>query len=345
MLFCIIAFPYIFSQSAQEEASILREKVVTEAKKHVGVPYAWGGTTSAGMDCSGFIYTTVRDSVGIQLPRTVEAMYGFMTIVPDSKKEIGDVLFFITVGSRVSHAGIYIGNEQFIHSASDGPNTGVIVSSLKQTTWKNSYAGIGQFLPSAQSNTEGEQEKESVPSAPEETSVPLHNVQDFFNEVSLDFSATMLWNFFSSDSFLFNIRGASLQAHAKYTGWTTEPGLGVEVRFEPKMNIVQIPIYFTVSVPYGFRIYAGPVISFGNPVLIGSEEPIVASVFPGILGFSWQSPSAKIGNTELSFVQDITWTVFNSTDNSALPIGHSIVAGLVFSTGVRLSLDGKYLIR
>ncbi len=340
LFFIVLSFP-LYSQAAQEDAIALRQKVVTEAKKYVGVPYAWGGTTTSGMDCSGFIYTTVRNSVGIQLPRTVEAMYGFMRIVPNEKKEVGDVLFFVTVGNSVSHAGIYIGNEQFIHSASDGPNTGVIVSSLKQTTWKNSYAGVGQFLPASLPVEDVPPVEKVEPTMPDGSTVPQHDLQDFLDDTTIDFSATMLWNFYSTDSFLFNIRGASLQAHIKYTGWVTQPGIGLELRFEPRMGIVQVPIHFTVSVPYGFRLYAGPVLTFGNPKLIGNSQRISSSVFPGILGFSWQSPSATIDKVGLSFVQDVAWTVFNKTDNSALPIGHSIVAGLVFSTGVRLTFGGS----
>ena len=50
----------------------------------------------------------------------------------EDKKQKGDLVFFKTVESRISHVGVYIGNNQFIHSVSDGPNTGVIVSSLKE---------------------------------------------------------------------------------------------------------------------------------------------------------------------------------------------------------------------
>ncbi len=341
MLIMIFSLPALcFSQTEAERALLLREELIAEAKKYVGVPYLWGGTTVEGMDCSGFIYTASRNSVKVQLPRTVEAMYGFMRIVPDSKKEKGDILFFKTVGNSISHAGIYIGNNQFVHSVSDGPNTGVIVSSLNQTTWKNAYAGVGQFLPASGSVSEsaGSNASSSGGSGSSSSSVESNS---FLENTTFDFSATMLWNFFSSDSFLFNIRGGTIQAHARYSAWETEPGIGVELRFEPRMGIVQVPVQFSVTVPYGFRVYAGPVFTFGTPTLVGSNKEVSASIFPGILGFSWQSPSASLGNVSLSFVQDICWTVFNKTDNSALHIGDAFASGLVFSTGVRFSLDGS----
>ncbi len=347
VFFLLLFFPAFLLAQTEEEALALREALVAQAKQYVGVPYAWGGTTTAGMDCSGFIYTASRNSVGVQLPRTTQAMYGFMRIVPDSKKEIGDVLFFKTVGDSISHAGIYIGNEQFIHSASDGPNTGVIVSSLNQATWKNTYAGVGQFLPSAMSSEVPSTEKDKDSSAEQNNSTAptMNRGLSFLDNTVIDFTGTMIWNFYSTDSFFFNVRGGTIQAHIKYTDWDVEPGFGIEFRFEPSMNIVQIPLQFSISVPYGFRVYAGPVLTLGDPVLIGSEEAISASVFPGILGLSWQSPGISAGPTEISFVQDIAWTVFNKTDNSALHIGNAFVAGLVFSTGVRVSIDGSHFIR
>ncbi len=336
---------FSFSQNNSEQALTLRESLVAESKKYVGVPYLWGGTTTDGMDCSGFIYTTSRNSVGVQLPRTVEAMYGFMRIVPDSKKEKGDVLFFKTVGNTISHAGIYIGNNQFIHSVSDGPNTGVIVSSLNQTTWKKAYAGVGQFLPptlSSQNSSDFEQDS-SGNSSTTTSSTSSSNTGNVLDNTVIDFTGTLLWNLFSTDSFLFNARGGSFQAHMRYAAWETEPGIGIEFRFEPRMNIVQIPLIFSVTVPHGFRVYAGPVFTFGIPSLIGNEKEIQASVFPGILGFSWQTSGLSVGKGELSFVQDVSWTVFNNPNNAALAIGESFVAGLVFSTGLRFSLDGTDL--
>ncbi len=345
LIWFLLSTSFIFSQTTSTDAISLRESFVSEAKKYVGVPYLWGGTTIDGMDCSGFIYTASRNSVGVQLPRTVEAMYGFMRIVPDAQKEKGDILFFKTVGNTFSHAGIYIGNNQFIHSVSDGPNTGVIVSSLNQTTWKNSYAGVGQFLPA--SGIVADASNSSAPSVGDSGSSLSSSAgsNSFLGNTTFDFSAMMLWNFFSTDSFLFNVRGATLQAHARYTAWATEPGIGVELRIEPRMGIVQIPVQFSVTVPYGFRVYAGPVFTIGTPNLIGNNEEIKASIFPGILGFSWQSPGLSLGKGSLSFVQDLSWTVFNKQDNSALHIGHSFVAGFVFSTGFRYSLDGDSFAR
>lgn len=343
IFFLFLSVHTAFSQSSDADVAELRESVVAEAKKYVGVPYLWGGTTAAGMDCSGFIYTVVADAAKVQLPRTVITMYSFTRLVSADKKEIGDILFFNTVGSNVSHAGIYIGNNQFIHSASAGSNTGVIVSSLNQSVWQEAYVGCGQYLP-ASNTTESEQYANSSDTSNNSNSAQSTG-NSFLENVSFDFSATMIWNFFDTDSIMFNARGATVQAHAKYIKWDVQPGFGVELRFDPRMDIVQIPLHFSVSVPLGFKFYAGPVFTIGTPHLIGNEKEVSASIFPGIMGVSWQSPGLSVGKTELAFMQDIAWTVFNETDNSALNIKESFVAGFVFSTGIRVTLPGSQLIK
>ena len=146
LILCITFLNYFcFAQSIPTEAK--RNSLVEECKTYIGTPYLYGGLTKDGIDCSGLVFTAVRDSTGIQLPRTVKALYSFVRIIPDSEKQKGDLVFFKTVESKISHVGIYIGKNQFIHSVSDGPNTGVIVSSLKENYWKTRYVGVGSYFP------------------------------------------------------------------------------------------------------------------------------------------------------------------------------------------------------
>ncbi len=111
-------------------------KRVQEAKKYLSVPYVWGGTTPKGFDCSGFIGYVFKKSSNTAIPRTVSDIYKKGQKV--SSPQVGDLVFFQTYQSGASHAGIYIGNNKFIHSSS---SQGVSVSSIGNSYWKKRYLG------------------------------------------------------------------------------------------------------------------------------------------------------------------------------------------------------------
>ncbi len=100
-----------------------------------GVPYQWGGTTPSGFDCSGFIQFVFAEH-NKELPRTVKDMYQLGQAV--EQLQLGDLVFFTTYRSGASHAGLYIGNNQFIHA---GSSQGVTISSLEQNYWSSRYIG------------------------------------------------------------------------------------------------------------------------------------------------------------------------------------------------------------
>ena len=109
-------------------------KVVTLAQQFIGVPYVYAGQSPSGFDCSGFVYYVFKNAAGITLNRTAytqgyDDRYPKITNKADLK--VGDVLFFNTVttdSDLCDHAGIYLGNNQFIHASSGGGK--VMISSL-----------------------------------------------------------------------------------------------------------------------------------------------------------------------------------------------------------------------
>lgn len=111
------------------------DKLVKVAKKYMNVPYVWGGNTPSGFDCSGYLKYVYQESVGINIPRTVAEIYTKGSKV--STPQVGDLVFFETYKPGASHAGIYLGNNEFIHSSSKG----VGISSMDNSYWSKRYLG------------------------------------------------------------------------------------------------------------------------------------------------------------------------------------------------------------
>lgn len=121
----------------------MASKIVSTAKKYIGVPYKWGGTTTKGFDCSGYVQYVYNEN-GISIPRTSSSQYYELTRkVSKSNLQPGDLVFFNTSGKGVSHVGIYIGDGKFIHS---GTTNGVVIAELFGAYWSNLYMGARRVL-------------------------------------------------------------------------------------------------------------------------------------------------------------------------------------------------------
>lgn len=327
-----------------ERAKELREMFVLEAKKHVGAEYVYGAVGPDTFDCSGLIYYCAREATQIQLPRTARAIYNFVNKIEDNELENGDLLFFKTTNSgTISHIGIYIGNRQFISAISDGPNTGVIVSSLNQPYWKPKYVAAGRFLKSGISKEERKKQEKSESEENSESSnifaSSSHTSNEgFLNNLVLDSTLTGNWSLLSPKKFVFQFRGVDLWSNVRFAKWVLEPGLGFGLRYDFGLGVFQIPITMALTLNDYFRIYAGPVITMGTPQLMDIDKELKGSIFPGILGISFSTPAIKIAKSKVQVVQDISYTIYNDTDGAALPFLEAIPAGLVMYTGLRITM-------
>lgn len=324
-----------------------RQAFITKAKEYIGVPYVTGGTDRTGFDCSGLVFTVGKEALNMDLPRTAAQLYDYVKIVADSKKEAGDLLFFKTVGDKISHVAIYIGNDQFIHSASDGPNTGVIISSLRESYWSKTYFAVGQLLPSAvnaktaaaDTTAISEDNAKAVAAASgSASSGEKSSSGGFFSKFTYNASAALNWSFLSPRGFKLNIRGGTFDFCCIYPKANLAPGLALKVRWDPTMHIVQLPIVLSLSTSEHLRFYAGPVFTFGKPVLDGSERKITTSIFPGILGLSWQTNSFEMFGLETRLIQDISYTIFNNAQGAALGPLDAFASGLHMTTGLRVTI-------
>ncbi|MGP4067406.1 LysM peptidoglycan-binding domain-containing protein [Halobacillus sp. B29] len=118
-------------------SSFSSTNLIKEAKKYLGTPYQWGGESPSGFDCSGFLqYVFAKE--GIRIPRTVASIYTHSSLesVSHSNRQPGDIVFFETYKPGASHAGIYLGNNQFIHS---GSTYGISIATLTSNYWSSRY--------------------------------------------------------------------------------------------------------------------------------------------------------------------------------------------------------------
>ncbi|WP_339161131.1 LysM peptidoglycan-binding domain-containing protein [Siminovitchia sp. FSL W7-1587] len=114
--------------------------VIDTAKSLVGTKYAWGGSSPAGFDCSGFIHYVFKQS-GKSISRTsAEGYYNRSYFI--NNPQPGDLVFFKnTYKSGISHLGIYIGGGQFVHAGSNG----VEISNVNNSYWKSKFDSYKKF--------------------------------------------------------------------------------------------------------------------------------------------------------------------------------------------------------
>jgi cell wall-associated NlpC family hydrolase len=107
----------------------------------VGTPYHWGGNTpDSGFDCSGLIVFVFREIAGVALPRTVQDIYAVdLSDVRRDRLQGGDLLFFKTGSRGVSHIGIYVGQDRFVHAPNEGGT--VRLDFLNNPYWEKHYSG------------------------------------------------------------------------------------------------------------------------------------------------------------------------------------------------------------
>lgn len=124
-------------------AGSTQKHIIENAKKLLGTPYVWGGTTPNGFDCSGYVQYVFNQS-GIKLPRTTTEQYKIGTYVPKSSLQPGDLVFLQnTYRAGVSHVGIYVGDGKMIHASS---SKGVVISDLSSSYYTQHYYGARRVL-------------------------------------------------------------------------------------------------------------------------------------------------------------------------------------------------------
>lgn len=125
-----------------EVESLPSKSLLESVDEWYGVRYRRAGNTKSGVDCSGFTVAVYAAVYGMTLPRVSREQYRISRKISTTELQEGDLLFFNTSGRGVSHVGIYLGNNRFIHAS---VSKGVMVNSLFDTYYLKRFVGAGRI--------------------------------------------------------------------------------------------------------------------------------------------------------------------------------------------------------
>lgn len=125
------------------EVELLPNKQLLEAvDEWYGVRYRSGGNTKSGVDCSGFTLAVYTAVYGMAIPRVSREQYRISRKISTTELQEGDLVFFNTTGRGVSHVGVYLGNNKFIHAS---VSRGVMVNDLFENYYLKRFVGAGRI--------------------------------------------------------------------------------------------------------------------------------------------------------------------------------------------------------
>jgi len=120
----------------------MSKRLKKEVNYWMGVPYKYAGTDRSGVDCSSLVAEIYRSVYGIVLPRTSGQQYAVCRKVTAAKLKEGDLVFFNPGTKTISHVGIFLGEQKFIHAS---VSKGVVISNLDNSYYKKYFVSGGRF--------------------------------------------------------------------------------------------------------------------------------------------------------------------------------------------------------
>jgi len=114
----------------------VRQALLTQFSHWEGTPYQYGGNSRHGIDCSGFVHMIYQRALGIEVPRSTELLANMRHKVSRRHLQAGDIILF-RIDRHTLHAGIYVGNGQFIHASK---SRGVMRSNLNNPYWHDVFS-------------------------------------------------------------------------------------------------------------------------------------------------------------------------------------------------------------
>lgn len=345
--------------SAKEKAAVSRElrlRVLSAADKYEKTPYRYNGLDRNGLDCSGLIYVSFRDALEVSVPRSSSGLYAWAEKIPTEKVQPGDLLFFKTDNTgRISHAAIYAGGGRFIHSASDGPRTGVIYSRVDEHYWASHYAGAGRAFPEADFDEPDDFTPGATAPEPAATGAVSPRAGDAGGVVRpvrpgstrakkpgrllMGFALAPSWNgFYEAGGAL---RGFASQFRLGLGAALFNRSMifGVELRpeWDAALGVFRLPLTLSWGFDDRLRFFLGPVLSIGNAELHtaeGNRRYRGGTSVIGAAGITAAPLIFPLAGGELAPYAELAWQSYLS-ENAAVNLNADLAAGLRFSTGIR----------
>jgi hypothetical protein len=321
-----------------------RLRLMAEAETYLGIPYRYGGADRRGLDCSGLIYRSFQDALHITVPRTVAGLYGWVERIPAADLAVGDLVFFVTEGSQVSHAGIYAGDGRFIHAASEGSRTGVLYSHLDESYWKRTFTGAGRILPwdaetgaALTTATGGAAPGEDArfADAARTAGAGISPGRGFFTS----FGLALTWGKFIEGA-PHLVRGIAGQARIGYQGFLHPRNMAaLELRpeWDNALGVFRLPITLAFGTE-NFQVFAGPAVTIGDPELaLGPGRPYRGFAWIGAVGLTGVFPPIKLGPGAVSFYGELCWQSYSAESGQDDNWKADVTANLRVSIGLRYS--------
>ncbi|MDR0668741.1 MAG: C40 family peptidase [Treponema sp.] len=351
-----------------------RNKLLAAADAYRGTPYRYGGVDRNGVDCSGLIYASFKDSLAVSVPRSTSALYSWTEKIGEDSLQPGDLVFFITTGPGISHAGIYTGEGRFIHSASEGPSTGVIYSSLDESYWRRTFAGAGRALPelspqetpapvrvgtvppsgtggavpvadsplSAGSGAEGRNAAASGTSGAPARTGAWENLKGKGFMVGFAFAPS--WSGFMERNN--PIRGITAQGRFAWKGVVLGqplvPGFEVRPEWDDVLGVFRVPFTFSLGFDDNVRFFAGPAFSVGTPTMRlerGNRHYTGGNSWFGSAGLTLVPLSIPVSKGSLDLYGELAWQSYYGVAGTTPDWNADISASLRFSTGIRYTWE------
>jgi probable lipoprotein NlpC len=323
---------------ASISAAEARSRVIAAAEKYEHTPYRYGGLDRRGLDCSGLVYLSFYDALGISVPRNTWGLYSWAEKIALNEARPGDLVFFKTTGKgNVSHVGIFLGNGRFIHSASEGPATGVIYSSLDERYWSRTFAGTGRVLPEADIGMGG-QAGDKINDDKNDKKRMREKRDKSESALLIGFAAAPTWNMSAADIGV--IRGAAgqirLGAEVKPFGQPMLFGVELRPEWDRALGVFRVPLTLSWGINDKFRIFAGPALSIGNAALTisGESRPYTGGTsWFGAAGITVSPFAFRIARVNFAPYGELAWQsyYYNGSNKN---LGADFAAGFRCSTGL-----------